>query len=71
MSLPGFTADPSLVRIGDRYWVHPTTDGFADGGGNVEGDRHRAGGFGGDALDGEFVKAEGGHGVGAPVLNRA
>lgn len=35
MSLPGFHADPSLVRVGDRYWVHPTTDGFADWGGTT------------------------------------
>ncbi|WP_217178286.1 family 43 glycosylhydrolase [Streptomyces sp. AC495_CC817] len=28
--LPGFTADPDIVRFGDTYYIYPTTDGFAN-----------------------------------------
>jgi len=28
--LPGFTADPNIVRFGDTYYIYPTTDGFAN-----------------------------------------
>ncbi|MGN7950358.1 family 43 glycosylhydrolase [Microbacterium sp. 22215] len=27
--VPGFYADPALLRVGDRYWLYPTTDGIA------------------------------------------
>jgi GH43 family beta-xylosidase len=28
--LPGYTADPNIVRFGDTYYIYPTTDGFAN-----------------------------------------
>ncbi|MFI1509137.1 MULTISPECIES: family 43 glycosylhydrolase [unclassified Streptomyces] len=28
--LPGFTADPNIVRFGDTYYIYPTADGFAN-----------------------------------------
>jgi 5-carboxymethyl-2-hydroxymuconate isomerase len=68
---PGQAAARAADRIGAAHVlaVDPGTqgqelaglelEGIPLGGGNVEGDCHRAGGFGADALDGEFVKTEG------------
>ena len=27
--LPGLYADPNISVVGDTFWIHPTTDGFA------------------------------------------
>jgi hypothetical protein len=42
-----------------RNWPGSKAKRIALGLGNGEGDRHRAGGLGADALDGEFLKTGG------------